>query len=218
MPSRGEFAWVVVSEPSWPVFIAWSMSRHSPPRVSPTMIRSGRMRRAFRTRSRMVYSPLPSMLGGRDSSETTWGWLSCSSAASSMVTMRSSLGIALESTLSRVVLPEPVPPEMTMFFLAMTARVRKRAICSVMAPNSMMFCSVSGVFENLRMVMHAPLSASGRITAFTREPSFRRASTSGVLSSMRRPRGVTMRSMHDRTASSSVKRASTRLSLPLRST
>jgi hypothetical protein len=40
-----------------------------------------------------------------------------------------------ESTLSSVVLPEPVPPEMTMFFLALTARVRKRAICSVIAPN-----------------------------------------------------------------------------------
>jgi hypothetical protein len=53
------------------------------------------------------------------------------------------------------------------------------------------------------------------MTALTREPSFRRASTSGVLSSMRRPRGVTMRSMHDRTASSSVKRASARTQLAL---
>ena len=63
--SRGVLAWTVEIEPSWPVFMAWSMSSASPPRTSPTMIRSGRMRRALRTRSRMVTSPLPSMFGGR---------------------------------------------------------------------------------------------------------------------------------------------------------
>src|SRR5438270_2266253 len=52
--SRGEFAWIVVSEPSWPVFIAWSMSSVSAPRTSPTMIRSGRMRNALRTSSRII--------------------------------------------------------------------------------------------------------------------------------------------------------------------
>ena len=46
------------------------------------------------------------------------------------------------------------------------------------------------------------------MTALTREPSLRRASTSGDDSSMRRPSGVTMRSMTARTRSSSVKRAS----------
>ena len=51
--SRGVLAWMVVSEPSWPVFMAWSMSSASPPRHSPTMMRSGRIRRAFLTRSRM---------------------------------------------------------------------------------------------------------------------------------------------------------------------
>ena len=50
----GELACVVVSEPSWPVFIAWSMSSASPPRHSPTTMRSGRMRSAFFTRSRIV--------------------------------------------------------------------------------------------------------------------------------------------------------------------
>ena len=44
--SRGVLAWTVVIEPSWPVFIACSMSNASPPRTSPTMIRSGRMRSA----------------------------------------------------------------------------------------------------------------------------------------------------------------------------
>ena len=66
--SRGLLAWTVVSEPSWPVFIAWSMSNASAPRTSPTMMRSGRMRSALRTRSRCVTSPLPSMFGGRASS------------------------------------------------------------------------------------------------------------------------------------------------------
>ena len=45
--------------------MAWSMSSASAPRHSPTMMRSGRMRRALRTRSRVVTSPTPSMFGGR---------------------------------------------------------------------------------------------------------------------------------------------------------
>ena len=93
MASRGELACTVDSDPSWPVFIAWSMSSASPPRHSPTMMRSGRMRRALRTRSRMATWPLPSMFGGRVSSRTTWSWWSWSSTASSMVTMRSSSGM-----------------------------------------------------------------------------------------------------------------------------
>ena len=47
--SRGVLAWTVVSEPSWPVFMACSMSSASPPRTSPTTMRSGRMRSAFLT-------------------------------------------------------------------------------------------------------------------------------------------------------------------------
>ena len=45
---RQELACAVESDPSCPVFIAWSMSSASPPRTSPTMIRSGRIRRALR--------------------------------------------------------------------------------------------------------------------------------------------------------------------------
>ena len=118
--SRGEFAWIVVSEPSWPVFIACSMSSASAPRTSPTMMRSGRMRSALRTRSRCVTSPLPSMFGGRVSSRTTCGCCSCSSAESSMVTMRSVDGMKAERMFSSVVLPEPVPPEITTFSRACT--------------------------------------------------------------------------------------------------
>ena len=47
--SRGLFACTVHIEPSWPVFMAWSMSSASAPRTSPRMIRSGRIRSAFFT-------------------------------------------------------------------------------------------------------------------------------------------------------------------------
>src|SRR5919112_518784 len=120
--SRGELAWTVVSEPSWPVFIAWSMSRASPPLTSPTTIRSGRIRRALRTRSRMVTSPRPSMLGGRYSSRSQCGWRSWISAASSMVTIRSSAGSQDERTLRVVVLPAPAPPATRMFSRPETAQ------------------------------------------------------------------------------------------------
>ena len=46
-----------------------------------------------------------------------------------------------------------------------------------------------------RIVSAAPSSDSGSMTALTREPSPRRASTIGDASSMRRPSGVMMRSM-----------------------
>src|SRR5690606_18356667 len=53
MASRGELACRVPIEPSWPVFMACSRSKASGPRTSPTMIRSGRMRRPSLTRPRM---------------------------------------------------------------------------------------------------------------------------------------------------------------------
>ena len=93
MASRGLLACSVPIEPSWPVFMACSRSNASGPRTSPTMMRSGRMRRQFLTRSRMVISPSPSRLGGRVSRRTTCGCCSCSSAESSQVMMRSSLSI-----------------------------------------------------------------------------------------------------------------------------
>ena len=50
--SRGLLAWIVVKLPSWPVFIACSMSSASSLRTSPTMMRSGRIRSALTTSSR----------------------------------------------------------------------------------------------------------------------------------------------------------------------
>jgi len=74
--SRGALAWTVVKDPSWPVFMACNMSRAAPSRTSPTTMRSGRIRRAFMTRSRIEIWPLPSVLDGRDSRRSTWRWCS----------------------------------------------------------------------------------------------------------------------------------------------
>ena len=64
MASRGVLAWTVVIEPSWPVFMAWIMSSVSAPRHSPMMIRSGRIRRAFLTRSVAVIGAPALDIGG----------------------------------------------------------------------------------------------------------------------------------------------------------
>ncbi len=132
--SSGLFAWPVESEPSCPMLIAWIMSRASPPRHSPTMMRSGRMCRAFLSRSRIVISPFPSRFTGRASSVTTWAWLSWSSAASSIVMIRSSFGMKDERTLSVVVLPEPVPPETKTFRRPSTQARRKSNISADAVP------------------------------------------------------------------------------------
>ena len=113
--SRVLLAWIVDMLPSWPVFIACSMSNASPPRTSPMMMRSGRIRSALRTRSRWVTSPLPSRLLGRVSRRTTCGCCNCSSAASSTVSTRSSWSMNRDMAFIIVVLPDPVPPEMMMF-------------------------------------------------------------------------------------------------------
>ena len=60
-PSRGLLAWMVVRLPSWPVFMACSMSSASSPRTSPTTMRSGRIRSALMTSCRCLTAPLPSM-------------------------------------------------------------------------------------------------------------------------------------------------------------
>ena len=87
--SRGLFAWTVVKEPSWPVFMACNISNASSPRTSPTTIRSGRIRRLLITSCRCLIAPVPSTFAGRHSSRTTCRCFMISSAESSMVTIRS---------------------------------------------------------------------------------------------------------------------------------
>ena len=67
--------------------------------------------------------------------------------------MRSVSGMWPESTFSRVVLPEPVPPEMTMFSRAFTQAFRNSAIVVVSVLNSISRASVSRSLGNRRMVI-----------------------------------------------------------------
>ncbi len=149
--SRGVLAWTVVIDPSWPVFIAWSMSNASPARTSPTMIRSGRMRSAFLTRSRWAISPLPSMLAGRVSSRATCSCCSWSSAESSIVTIRSRSSMNADMALSSVVLPEPVPPEMRTLRRAATIAFSTSATWAGTLPISISRSMLIGTLANLRI-------------------------------------------------------------------
>ena len=134
-----------------------------------------------------------------------------------MVTIRSSSGMKLEMTLSRVVFPDPVPPEMTMLRRPSTQAARKSRTSSVNVPKVIRSRSVKGSAENLRMVSIEPSRATGGTTALTRDPSGSRASTSGLPSSTRRPIRATMRSMTRRRWASSTKVRSLRVSRPARS-
>ena len=177
--SRAVFAWMVDMLPSWPVFIACSMSNASLPRTSPTMMRSGRMRSALRTRSRCVTSPRPSRLAtGFPAARRAAAaaavrprprWSRCARRYRSVVTVRSA-GWSC---------PEPVPPEM------ITLR-RARAPFPAAGQPAGSSCRIRSAWRksilwraNLRIEIYGPSSASGGNTMLTREPSFSRASTIG---------------------------------------
>ena len=87
----------------------------------------------------------------------------------------------------------------------------------VNVPKAMRSRSVNGSAENLRMVSMLPSSAIGGMTALTREPSGRRASTIGCASSTRRPTRPTILSIVRRRCRSLVKDAATGKILPERS-
>src|SRR6185437_7838939 len=132
-------------------------------------------------------------IGRTVSRRTTCGCCNCSSAESSQVITRSSFSMKAVRQLSSVVLPEPVPPE-----ISTLARTRPR-MRSTSAPSGeielyLTSCwRVSLSFLNFRMVSAAPSIDSGGAMTLTREPSGRRASQIGELSSTRRPTCDTMR-------------------------
>ena len=167
--SSGELACRTARHPSWPLLMAWSMSTASPPRISPTMIRVGRIRRLFLNRCSSVTSPAPSTLGRRHSRRTTCFCLRSSSAVSSMVIIRSDrLLIAAHSNWA-------------MGSLSVPTRTRSSTSFRLLV--------------NLRIVTAGPLRLNGGMMTLTREPSGSRQSTYGVWASTERPDGRTMSSM-----------------------
>ena len=114
-------------------------------------------------------------------------------------------------------MPEPVPPETNRLSRASMQARRNSNISGVAVPKRIRSSTVYGRVENFRTVMTGPMSESGSMIALTREPSGRRASTRGLVSSMRRPIGVMIRSMMRSTCSSLRNVVSTRWILPPRS-
>lgn len=134
--SRQEFACPVDSDPSCPLFNACSMSSASAPRISPTIIRSGLIRKLVRIKSRMVIAPFPSTFAFRVSMVTTFSSVfSRSSAASSIVIIRSSFGIKLDNTFKSVVLPDAVPPQIKTLYRCLTSLDKKSALSWVSVPH-----------------------------------------------------------------------------------
>ena len=70
--------------------------------------------------------------------------------------MRSSQGMNPDSTLSKVVLPDPVPPETMMFSRVFTAASRYSRIASLEPPVATIFSGVKTSRPNLRIVRHGP--------------------------------------------------------------
>jgi hypothetical protein len=104
-------------------------------------------------------------------------------------------GIAADSTFRKVVFPLPVPPDITILSLAFTAACKKSAISSVKEPKLIKSAILNGSLLNFLIEITGPFKETGGITAFTRLPSRRRASTMGELSSILRPIGAIIRSM-----------------------
>ena len=184
----GDDAWMVPMDPSWPVFMAWIMSLASLPRTSPMMMRSGLMRSVpFRSAS-MSCPPAPSALAGLDCMGTQSSSLIFSSRASSQVMMRSSGNTKPDSTLSRVVLPLPVPPEMRMLQRARTAAARKSIMSCDIVPFPRRDSGSAMSFRNLRMdsVGHG---VTGGTVAWIRLPSGMLPSSCGFISSQVRFNG-----------------------------
>ncbi|MNM83227.1 hypothetical protein D3C81_952810 [compost metagenome] len=205
--------------PSWPVFIACSMSSASAPRTSPTTIRLGRIRSEDRIKSRTVISPFPSVFAFRVSSDTRFGTVTiCNSAESSIVITLSSDGINWDKAFKNVVFPEPVPPLIKMLYLLRTSRCSSSAASSLSEPIETNCSIVSGRSGNLRIVIVGPFKATGGRTILTRDPSRSRASTIGDDSFTIRLTPDTIVWMMSSKRSRDSKRTGIRLTCPSRST
>jgi hypothetical protein len=112
-----------------------------------------------------------------------------------MVTMRSFSGMKPDMTFSNVVLPEPVPPEITTLRRAFTTARNNSTNDSLSVPKRTKSAGVNASTAKRRIDNTGPSIASGGMMTLTREPSLRRASTIGCDSSIRRPTAETIRSM-----------------------
>jgi hypothetical protein len=206
---------MVPIEPSCPEFIALSMSRASGPRTSPTMIRCGRIRSAWRTSSRIRTSPTPSRLAKRLSNPTQSSRWRCraSSLVSSMVTTRCPAGIWLATAFRVVVLPDPVPPEISRFNPARTAAASSRATSGVRVPSASR-SSMEWASSRWRRIVRQVNGASGGQITCSRLPSGNLASALGLASSSRRPATATVRAANARSSASDPNPVGTRSLVP----
>src|SRR3546814_15757229 len=85
--------------------------------------------------------------------------------------MRSPSGMPLDRMFSKVVLPDPVPPDTTMFLRLRTHKYRKSAIAESIEPARTRSAMRGRRAGTLRIVRLAPFSATGGLTALTREPN-----------------------------------------------
>lgn len=97
-----------------------------------------------------------------------------------MVMIRSRSLMNADKALSKVVLPEPVPPEIKTLRRPSTTASSSLDISGVRLPNSTSRSMPMGVRENFRIETKGPSTAKGGMMALIREPSARRASTMGA--------------------------------------
>ena len=112
----------------------------------------------------MPTDPSPSVFASRVCIRSTCGVCRRSSGVSSMVTTRSSGGMNPDSAPSSVVLPDPVPPEITIGQRACTAERRNWDIASVSMPLRTRSSMPSMLDENVRTLSAGPSGAMGGTT------------------------------------------------------
>ena len=132
--------------------------------------------------------------------------------------MRSRSEMNDDMTFSSVVLPAPVPPLTRTFRRDRTQCSRKSSIGCVIARRLTRSAAFSRSAGKRRIESSGPSTASGGMIALTREPSGRRASTIGELSSTRRPTAGDDPVDDPHQVLVVLEPAATRSSLPLRST
>lgn len=207
--SQTEFACRVPAPPSWPVLSAASKSTTSAPRISPTTMRSGRMRSDCCRSRAIVISPRPSALARRATSVTTCGCKGASSAVSSITRMRSESGTVPSIAESKVVLPAPVPPMTRKEAWRSTIARSRGSTSAAMLPLATSWSRLVCAWRSTRKLMQVPPAEGGASSACRRRavPSGRASlpSAKGCASSRRTPATDARRVASWRTSASLAK-------------